>query len=224
MDQKNNKPNNSRIPENDPSKAMDSKKEVEKSNDNKIDQDFPGYPHYPANEDMMDKRTDNHRVDIDVENLPNNRNATGVSERFMARQGSENEGSESPVQGAAGRNTESIRGVGEGDELEIKMGTEADVDGDELKALSDDDYLPTADEDRLRGAALDNTDFDGEELNEVGFGLGRAQSDTDLDMNTSPDETASDALGQGDEENKYYSLGGDRHENLDEDRSSISGI
>ena len=60
---------------------MDSKREVEQSNDNKTDQDFPGYPHYPAKEDIMDQRTDSHRVDMDVENLPN-RNATGVSQRF----------------------------------------------------------------------------------------------------------------------------------------------
>ena len=39
---------NTGIPENDPSKAMDSKREVEQSNDPKTDQDFPGYPHYPA--------------------------------------------------------------------------------------------------------------------------------------------------------------------------------
>ena len=36
-----------KIPENDPSKAMDSKREVERSDDAKIDQDFPGYPHIP---------------------------------------------------------------------------------------------------------------------------------------------------------------------------------
>lgn len=72
-----------RIPENDPSKPMDSKREVEKSNDNKIDQDFPGYPHYPAREDIMDQRTDTHRVDMDTENLPSGHNATGVSQRFI---------------------------------------------------------------------------------------------------------------------------------------------
>ena len=56
-----------KIPENDPSKAMDSKKEVERSNDEKTDQDFPGYPHYPAREDIMDKRNDYTKENIDVE-------------------------------------------------------------------------------------------------------------------------------------------------------------
>ena len=75
-------PNKNNIPDQDPSKAMDSRKEVEQSNDHKTDQDFPGYPHYPAKEDIMDQRTDSHRVDLDVENIPSNRNVSGVSQRF----------------------------------------------------------------------------------------------------------------------------------------------
>src|SRR3982751_2672615 len=81
-----NNDNQSRIPENDPSKAMDSKKEVDQSNDEKTDQDFPGYPHYPSKEDIMDQRTGTHKVDMDVENLPSGRNATGVSQRFITGQ------------------------------------------------------------------------------------------------------------------------------------------
>jgi hypothetical protein len=80
----------SRIPENDPSKAMDSKREVEQSNDERTDEDFPGYPHYPAKEDIMDQRTDSHRVDMDVENLPNGSNVTGVSQRYYSSQEREN--------------------------------------------------------------------------------------------------------------------------------------
>jgi len=74
------------IPDKDPSKAMDSRKEVEQSNDEKTDQDFPGYPHYPAREDIMDQRTGAHQVDMDVENLPSGHNATGVSQRFVTAQ------------------------------------------------------------------------------------------------------------------------------------------
>jgi len=71
-------------PQQNPSKAMDSKKEVEQSPDPKTDQDFPGYPHYPAKEDIMDKRTESHRVDADVENFPTSANRTGVSQRFLS--------------------------------------------------------------------------------------------------------------------------------------------
>lgn len=91
MDRNNNK-NKSRTSENDPSNAMDSKADVEQSNDAKTDQDFPGYPHYPAKEDIMDQRTDTHRVDMDVENLPSAHNATGVSQRFITAQESKRAG------------------------------------------------------------------------------------------------------------------------------------
>lgn len=86
MSARNNNDNKSRNPEYNPSKAMDSKREVEQSPDEKTDQDFPGYPHYPAKEDIMDQRTESHRVDADVENLPNSVNRTGVSQRFLAGQ------------------------------------------------------------------------------------------------------------------------------------------
>src|SRR6476661_7530995 len=143
----------SRMPENDPSKAMDSKKEVESSNDEKIDQDFPGYPHYPAKEDIMDQRTDAHRVDMDVENLPANRNATGVNQ----------------------------------------MGTEADVSDDDL-------------------AVLNSTD------QEIGIPQNISNEDLeDLDVPGSDLDDENESIGEEDEENNYYSLGGDRHEGQEED-------
>src|SRR6476469_7902524 len=102
-----------RIPENDRSKPMDSKKEVEQSNDEKTDQDFPGYPHYPAKEDIMDQRTDSHRVDMDVENLPS-RNASGVNERFNKDQGrSKAEKAMMPQQGTVN------------DDQDLKIGNES---------------------------------------------------------------------------------------------------
>lgn len=115
----------SRIPENDPSKAMDSKKEVEQSNDNKIDQDFPGYPHYPAREDIMDQRNDYIREDVDVENLPNSRNMTGVSQRFTS--GRNNKKAEEPLGSDFS---------GDDDGLAIQPGTEADVTDDDLAVLN----------------------------------------------------------------------------------------
>lgn len=71
-----------RMPENDASKAMDSKRDVQNSNDEKTDQDFPGYPHYPAKEDVMDKRSDSHRIDMDAENLATGQNSSGINRRF----------------------------------------------------------------------------------------------------------------------------------------------
>ncbi|MGV3527458.1 MAG: hypothetical protein ACO1OO_01065 [Flavisolibacter sp.] len=65
-------------PQNDSSKPMDNRKDVERSNDEKIDQDFNGYPHAPAREDLMAHETDSHRT----ENNPASTNNSGVSERF----------------------------------------------------------------------------------------------------------------------------------------------
>lgn len=202
------------VPENDPSKAMDSKREVEQSPDPKTDQDFPGYPHYPAREDIMDQRNDIHREDIDVENLPNSRNVTGVSQRFPGTNAAQPEENGSgfddrPEERGTPQNVEN-------DDLGIKEGTEADVSEEERKILEDASYYrPSGDEDNLRQASLDTTDFDGEPLNEEGFGAMR--SGAGLDIPEEVDETDTEAMGQGDEENKYYSLGSDRQDGNEED-------
>jgi hypothetical protein len=96
-------------------------------------------------------------------------------------------------------------------DVEYIMGTEGDVRKDERRALEDDQYMPTDDENNLRMAKMDNVDFQGEELNEGSFG--DVQSGRDLDIDA-PDETRTTAMGQGDEENKHYSLGSDDNDNV----------
>jgi hypothetical protein len=104
----------------------------------------------------------------------------------------------------------------EEDETDIVMGTEADVSTDEKATLErGDTYMPTGDEDRLQQASMDNTDFDGEALNENSFGA--EQSGSDLDIPEEVDETRTESMGQGDEENKFYSLGSDDND-LNEQR------
>jgi hypothetical protein len=175
-----NKNRENRIPENNPSKAMDSKKEVENSKDERTDQDFPGYPHYPAKEDIMDQRTDSHRVDVDVENLPANRNTTGVSQRFSTGQNRER--------------AEEPRQPGENDDLHLRMGTEADVTDDDLTVLNSTDA-------------------------EIGLpqNVSNEDLDPDLDVPGSDLDDENERIGEEDEENNYYSLGGDRHEAQEED-------
>src|SRR5688572_2858561 len=176
-------PNKNNIPDQDPSKAMDSRREVEQSNDQKTDQDFPGYPHYPAKEDIMDQRTDTHRVDVDVEGLPSGHNATGVSQRFMAgqdRQRAENAMTPQP-------------GLGD-DDMDLKMGNEADVTEDDLVALQSTDA-------------------------EIGTpqNVSNEELESDLDIPGSELDDNAEKIGEEDEENNYYSLGGDRHEAQEED-------
>src|SRR5919205_1471964 len=146
----------SNVPQYDPSKAMDSKKEVEQSNDEKTDQDFPGYPHYPAKEDIMNQDSGNHRVDIDVENLPNTNNKTGVDQRFPR-----GDNDEATPDNEATNDITLSQPVLPNDDLGIKMGTEADITPDELATLENDFSMPNRDDAELRAAKLDNTDFDG---------------------------------------------------------------
>jgi hypothetical protein len=173
------------IPENDPSKAMDSKREVENANDPKIEQDFPGYPHYPAREDIMDQRNDVSREEIDVENLPNSRNTTGVNQRFLAGQNTDR------AEGAM------IPGPATDDDLELRPGTEADVTSDDLAILNATD-----------GEIGRPQNVSNEEL------------ENDLDIPGSELDDANEEIGEEDEENNYYSLGGDRHEHQEEDPTS----
>jgi hypothetical protein len=185
MERNNDKDNkrNTGIPENDPSKAMDSKREVEQSNDPKTDQDFPGYPHYPAKEDIMDQRTGSHKVDMDMEHLASARNATGVSQRFARTQ--ENQRNAAPQNQPAEENN---------DDLNIRSGTDADVNDDDLAVLnSTNDEIGTP------------QNVSSEDLN------------TDLDIPGSELDDDNESIGEEDEENNYYSLGGDRHESQEED-------
>lgn len=111
------------------------------------------------------------------------------------------------------------RGVFDLDDSEdLTMGTQYDVTKDERRALEDDNYLPTADEDNLRRAKMDDTDFQGEELDEASFG--DVVTGDDLDVPESTDDTITTSLdeeeGDDDEENKYYSLGSADNDNVTE--------
>lgn len=99
------------------------------------------------------------------------------------------------------------------DDVDIVMGTEADVTEDDLVLLGDADEDQDMNEDELiRKPSLDNTDADGDLLNEAGS----EETGDDLDI-PEPEESEedTDALDQGDEENDYYSLGGDQNDSND---------
>ena len=120
-----------------------------------------------------------------------------------------------PLGGLADTTISSADEEGEGlfeddeeDDTDIVMGTEADVSNAERDMLEKNDtYMPTRDEAYLQQATMDNTDFEGEALNEESFGS--ELSGRDLDTGDMDDGTRTDALGQGDEENQNFSLGSD---------------
>jgi hypothetical protein len=103
----------------------------------------------------------------------------------------------------------------EDDEL-IKMGTEADVTKADVEMLrSGDTYYPSKDEDQLVEASMDNVDFDGEPLNEKGFGI-TMRTAKDLDVPGAEEDDLSEEEGEEDEENNEYSLGGEDNEQNEE--------
>lgn len=68
--------------------------------------------------------------------------------------------------------------------------------------------MPTEDDINLRRAALDNTDEDGTPLNESSFK--NNITGTGLDVPGAENDDADEEIGEEDEENNEYSLGGDK--------------
>ena len=121
------------IPENDASKPMDSKRDVEQSPDQKTDQDFPGYPHYPAKEDIMGEESGFHRVDANLEDMAAGPNASGVNQRFLAGQ-DKHQDQESVTPRAEGENDDLAAVNSTNDEIGIPQNvSNEDLDsGDDL--------------------------------------------------------------------------------------------
>jgi hypothetical protein len=162
------------------------------SDKRKNNDDLPGYPHYPAEEDILNPGNGMKKVGGDVEDLAN---SNALSRR-----------------GASGKDisTDTIENISDKDEIGIVPGTEADVTNEDLILLGerDADQDMGEDEDAADKARVDNVDGDNEALEEYGLDI----PGDDLD-----DED--EAIGEEDEENNYYSLGGDNHDNLEEDQA-----
>jgi hypothetical protein len=162
------------------SKPMDSKKDVADSNDPKTGQDFRGYP---VEQDIMSQESGSHKVDMDIENLPDSNNQTQVSQRYPSADDKKKAMTPQP-------------GLGD-DDLGIQEGTEADVDEDDLVILN-----------ATNGEIGMPQNVDNEDLN------------TDLDIPGSDLDDENEAIGEEDEENNYYSLGGDNHSAQEENPDS----
>ena len=91
------------------------------------------------------------------------------------------------------------------DDIKIVSGTEADVTREDLELLGPKDGDNDMSDDEL---VLANSRVDEVEDEE----------EADLDVPGAELEKETDALGQDDEENNYYSLGGDNHDDLEENQ------
>ena len=138
---------------------------------------FPGYPHYPANEDIMNSKS-NERVDLDVENLSRSKSLSTpplpAQQNKPATSGQSNEDSLDE------------------EDIENVHHTDADITPDDLIALGAEEAI---------------------------FGNPTVLPAEDLDVPGSEEDDANEEIGEEDEENNYYSLGGDAHEDLEEDKS-----
>jgi hypothetical protein len=101
------------------------------------------------------------------------------------------------------------------EDTDLVMGNDADVSETEQTMLKRaDEDMPDEDDPLLRIAELDNTDNEGDALNEGS--LATDVGGGDLDTATNEEDLDNDALGQGDEENASYSLGSDSNDNVTE--------
>jgi hypothetical protein len=102
---------------------------------------------------------------------------------------------------------------GENIEDDTEGDPDSDVSASEIEDLEEAaNDMPTEDDISLRDAALDNTDEDGTPLNE-GSSMNNI-SGTDLDVPGTEDDDEDEKIGEEDEENNTYSLGGDNHDEI----------
>ena len=143
---------------------------------------FPGYPHYPSNEDIMNSK-DNERVELDVENLSRSKEVSpNIPDKSVRPPQAENP---EPV----------LTDVDNDKQTDTQASAVTDTE------ITDEDLIALGEKD----AEYENTE--------------RLTGD-DLDIPGAEQDDENEEIGEEDEENNYYSLGGDAHENLEEDKGS----
>jgi hypothetical protein len=156
--------------------AQKNKKDEQRQNE-----DLPGYPHYPSEDDIMNPKHGFKKIAADEELA----NSTRLSGKAVNRP-QDNDENLQPAQD---------------DDVKIVRGTEADVTREDLALLGDRNEDQDLGDDELTGnARVDDTD-----------------EEQDLDIPGAELDDQEENIGEEDEENNYYSLGGDRHESLEED-------
>lgn len=168
---------------NDPDEALNDAESVEESKDSKIDEDFPGYPHYPSKDDILNPANDMVRVETDVENISLSKKITGK----------------------ALPQAENIEFVDKNyiDESEMLS---SDFTSSTDEGLSEEDLQMLGEKDE------DMDDGDDEQLKRHGWS---PSTSDDLDFDNENDNS----FNSEDEENDFYSLGGDEKSSLDENES-----
>ena len=182
---------------------IDTDNKVQQSKDEHIDQDFPGYPHYPAKEDIMNPQNTTERIEANVENLTHDELQENGKKKA----------------------TTTLQEPTTSDDLGIVMGTEADVTDEDIANLGDPNRDFDMDEDEEifsdgSASAFGGTEETVDDLDSKDLRDELNRTGDDLDVPGSEDDDADENMGEEDEENNYYSLGGDRKDNIEDDPSS----
>ncbi len=136
-------------------KPMTKPQEVQESNDEKIDQDFPGYPHYPAKEDILDPRNKVERVDLDLENMNRSLGETAA----IPNKATNTQPAVDELQKM------------EDDDLEIIQGTDADVTAEDLRLLEAENGEVIKVDDDMNLSGFESGDINGGDLDIPGSEL-----------------------------------------------------
>lgn len=143
-------------------------------------QEFPGYPHYPANEDIT---RNSKRIDADIEDLSLSKTVTPKLKKRVT--------------------------------TKLKRKTADELVDESLKKSSND--LTKEDYEALGPKDLSLDMGDDEELKHRASPVDFSGKDMDIPGSELDDDR--EAVGSEDEENNAYSLGGENHQDLEEDRS-----
>ena len=159
------------------------------------DMEYPGYPHYPAKEDITTPGNNNGKLTVNEDYLAPSaaRNIPGQNTMPPTPTDGIDDTATLPVAEEEVL-TQNPADVTDEDDVKIVMGTEADVTEDDLRLLDSFDG----------NMGLDDVDEDGEALNESSDDL--IHTGEDLDVPGSEADDANESIGEEDEENNYYSL------------------
>ncbi len=175
------------------------------------DLDFPGYPHQPASEDILSPTSEFERTAVDVEEFSRS-TWTAARDQAVSHLGEEKRPDLA---------TSDLNDVLPGQRTipaMRAMNSEAEVTEEDLALLGDPYLDQDGGDDELMDnyQGLDDTDLDGDPLNEYA-GTVSATGD-DLDMPDVELDNAGTAMTPDDEENDYFSLGGDK-DSLEDDQA-----
>lgn len=186
------------------------------NNKNNNNKDFPGYPHYPKKDDITYGGNSNGSEDLNEENL----SVDDDTQELHPKTESSLEDKAAFTEKETNNITNNNSTGSEDDDVQIVMGTEADVTEEDLEMLEDaDQNMDTKDDQYLIEDGLDEYDDDGDPLSETD--VPGDVSGESLDVPGSELDDDDENLGEEDEENNYYSLGGDNHEGQEENNGDI---